>query len=1015
MASSSSGQPPPEVVQPPAITTNPITYANLFKPSNLNPKSLSAVGNPCGDKIPPIPMKPITYLHGEPTIQFDITEVETMIAQQELEYAVVGKFSYGWPEISVLRTSIPKQCELKGAVKIGLLCNRHILLRCSLFEDYMALMARPMFYVKDKNQYYAMRTFKWDPCFTVEEETSIAMAWISFPTLPPNYYGESQLFSLAAAAGKPLMTDLATKKKSRPSCARVKVEIDLLKEHPSRVLIQVKNGGKTKSQWIPIKYDFLPKYCRTCKLQGHDENGCWTIHPELLNEGEKGKGNATGEEGNSGDGKGDKGKAKVDGGKEKTTHANPNTTNPKPTNPNPKYHNSKQAKNYNTWQVAHNRHRQPAKQNQNPHKNSPKTIENPNQNGGMAAETTSAAINPNTTQNPNPTRTQDPTPQNPVINIITQNPYAALELENNERVQEEGVMVTNQAEDVVTNAPVVTTKQWVANSFEENNVPMNQECADIPSNNSLEKIIWSEDVEEVMEEGEILISEESTNSSSPDDPGEKEEGKEIHMAITIIPEESADQNEPQLENNIVEEAPQASIAAEIGAEATQNQGHEPEVNLNAAKDQPTASFGLPTVREEEISSKQKSVSLQVQKSIHVVQLGVVLVQCTQSLAGKTIHKDTTIFFLSSYDSQDLLQHQLFGGSSGYINWWKSERDRLRGPHVHSNRGIHTERWESEGSRLGGPSLSSWGEPKGIRLGGPHIYWLSLEEVRSRGSHAGHHWWEFEVFTLGGPHSCWRTSEGHRLRGAHAVHWWESKVVRLGEPRIHWVTSESHRIRGLHADYWWESEGPRLGGPLTVIGGWTLRLPGLEDHHFDRYGNPRVADLEDHRHRFILIYTGSSHFYSYTLFIILITLIRHHITMEIPRQTWYRVTTYSELLLVGNRHKECTERDLVEWYRNHLLMHYQCVVLVPRCAQSADNVTIIGDGIRIRDRQDKLHPAIMLYMSLHRFREIPPTFAERQQTHDTLQIERCSLGELPPTFAYRRHTHDRPQLELIFGS
>ncbi|KAK4338782.1 hypothetical protein RND71_040244 [Anisodus tanguticus] len=249
----------------------------------------------------------------------------------------------------------------------------------------MALMARPMFYVKDKSQYYAMRTFKWDPWFTAEEETSIAMAWISLPTLPPNYYGESQLFSLAAAAGKPLMTDLATKNKSRPSCARVKVEIDLLKEHTSR-----------------------------------------TIHPELLNEGEKGKGNATGEEGNSGDGKGDKGKAKVDGGKEKVpqnpTHANPNTTNPNPTNLNPKYYNSKQAKNCNTWQVACNRHRKPAKQNQNPHKNLPKTIENPNQNGEMAAETTSAAINPNTTQNPNPTRTQNPTRNPKETRLGTQNP-----------------------------------------------------------------------------------------------------------------------------------------------------------------------------------------------------------------------------------------------------------------------------------------------------------------------------------------------------------------------------------------------------------------------------------------------------------------------------------------------------------------------------------------------------------------------------------------------------------------
>ncbi|KAH0670747.1 hypothetical protein KY285_025018 [Solanum tuberosum] len=25
----------------------------------------------------------------------------------------------------------------------------------------------------------------------------------------------------------------------------------------------------------------MPKYCKECCLQGHDEHNCWTIHPEL--------------------------------------------------------------------------------------------------------------------------------------------------------------------------------------------------------------------------------------------------------------------------------------------------------------------------------------------------------------------------------------------------------------------------------------------------------------------------------------------------------------------------------------------------------------------------------------------------------------------------------------------------------------------------------------------------------------------------------------------------------------
>lgn len=32
----------------------------------------------------------------------------------------------------------------------------------------------------------------------------------------------------------------------------------------------------------------MPKYCKECCLQGHDENNRWTIHPELYGD-KKGK------------------------------------------------------------------------------------------------------------------------------------------------------------------------------------------------------------------------------------------------------------------------------------------------------------------------------------------------------------------------------------------------------------------------------------------------------------------------------------------------------------------------------------------------------------------------------------------------------------------------------------------------------------------------------------------------------------------------------------------------------
>lgn len=118
-----------------------------------------------------------------------------MIINKNLEYAVVGKFSYGWPDIQDLRKLIPKQCELKGECKIGLLSNRYVLIRASLLEDYVHLLSKPAFYISHRNGSYPMRTLKWDPMFNPKEETSIAIAWISFPSLPPNFFGKEAVFS----------------------------------------------------------------------------------------------------------------------------------------------------------------------------------------------------------------------------------------------------------------------------------------------------------------------------------------------------------------------------------------------------------------------------------------------------------------------------------------------------------------------------------------------------------------------------------------------------------------------------------------------------------------------------------------------------------------------------------------------------------------------------------------------------------------------------------------------------
>ncbi|KAK4369669.1 hypothetical protein RND71_009144 [Anisodus tanguticus] len=296
MAIPTTGRPPPEVSHHPPNPAQPLNYSNLFKSSpTIPPLPISETANggnrrPCGDPSPmsiSIPLKPIVYLHGEPTIRFEKKEVEVMIHHQDLTLAIVGKFSHGWPDIAFLRNAIPKQCGLKAEVRIGLLCDRHVLIRCSIVEDFDTLMSRQTFEIKEKNKPYLMRTFKWDVTFNPSEESRFAYGWISFLGLSPHYYGESTLFSMAAAVGTPIAIDAATLNKTRPSCARVKVEFDLLKNHPQHVVIQVGEGDGITSDLQKIRYDFKPKYYLNCKLQGHDVDGCWNLKPALRPEKSK--------------------------------------------------------------------------------------------------------------------------------------------------------------------------------------------------------------------------------------------------------------------------------------------------------------------------------------------------------------------------------------------------------------------------------------------------------------------------------------------------------------------------------------------------------------------------------------------------------------------------------------------------------------------------------------------------------------------------------------------------------
>lgn len=65
---------------------------------------------------------------------------------KNLQFVVVGKFLYGWPELEELQSQIPKQCRFKGGLTIDLLRNRYILIRCYREEDFVSILFKKNYY-----------------------------------------------------------------------------------------------------------------------------------------------------------------------------------------------------------------------------------------------------------------------------------------------------------------------------------------------------------------------------------------------------------------------------------------------------------------------------------------------------------------------------------------------------------------------------------------------------------------------------------------------------------------------------------------------------------------------------------------------------------------------------------------------------------------------------------------------------------------------------------------------------
>nr|XP_027083663.1 uncharacterized protein LOC113705962 [Coffea arabica] len=159
----------------------------------------------------------VSTFRGEPSLRISRQEIESLAAP--FHHALVGRFSAGRPSMEAIRKFFVT-LGLKGHCSVGLLDEKHVLIRPLVDNDYSRLFARRVWFIGKA----PMSISKWSINFRSGQELSIAPVWISFPGLPIPFFQRNQLMQLASTLGHPLKLDAATGDLRRPSAARVLVE-----------------------------------------------------------------------------------------------------------------------------------------------------------------------------------------------------------------------------------------------------------------------------------------------------------------------------------------------------------------------------------------------------------------------------------------------------------------------------------------------------------------------------------------------------------------------------------------------------------------------------------------------------------------------------------------------------------------------------------------------------------------------------------------------------------------------
>ncbi|VFQ98434.1 unnamed protein product [Cuscuta campestris] len=202
---------------------------------------------------------------------------------------------------------------LKGKFSLSILSTTKFLINFEAEEDYICVLCRKTWDIHGR----LMRVTKWSPGLSPEIDNPVVPVWISIPDLPIHLHDMRALKLILSHLGNPIMVDLSTKNFSRPSLARVCVEMDVSNLPVPKVLII--HGQEELI--FPILFENPPEYCKRCRKLGHNAGKCGgvkVVQAPLRSDTRHGEGDNSVQPVNKGQ---REGKEHVKGGSWQTVHS----------------------------------------------------------------------------------------------------------------------------------------------------------------------------------------------------------------------------------------------------------------------------------------------------------------------------------------------------------------------------------------------------------------------------------------------------------------------------------------------------------------------------------------------------------------------------------------------------------------------------------------------------------------------------------------------------------------------